>query len=68
LDFARRVNHKKLSGGSGKTRRLRDQQFRYMEGIRAAFAGAGAPVINVDSKKKELIGCFNLKTPVGNWR
>lgn len=65
LEYALRVNHKKLSRGSATTRRVRDQQFRYLEAMRTAFADAGAPVISVDSKKKELIGCF--KNPGATW-
>jgi len=65
LEYALRVNHKKLSRGSATTRRVRNQQFRYLEQMRTTFADAGAPVISVDSKKKELIGCF--KNPGATW-
>jgi hypothetical protein len=65
LEYKLRVNHKKLSRGSAATRRVRDQQFRYIEGLRASFTAAGAPVISVDSKKKELIGRF--KNPGATW-
>lgn len=65
LDYALRVNHKKLSRGSAKTRSQRNRQFQYIERMRASFAGEGAPVISVDSKKKEPIGCF--KNPGAAW-
>jgi hypothetical protein len=65
LDYALRVNHKKLSRGSVKTRRERNRQFRYVDRMRTAFADAGVPVISVDGKKKELIGCF--KNPGAVW-
>jgi hypothetical protein len=65
LEYALRVNHKKLSRGSAQTRCVRDQQFRYLEAMRTTFADAGAPVISVDSKKKELIGRF--KNPGATW-
>ena len=58
LDYALRVNHKKLSHGSAKTRRQRNKQFRYLNKMRTSFAHEGAPVISVDTKKKEPIGCF----------
>lgn len=36
----------------------RDVQFRYIQEQRAAFERMGWPVISVDTKYKELIGCF----------
>lgn len=36
----------------------RDQQFRYIRGVKRLFLEAGHPVISVDMKKKELIGEF----------
>ena len=65
LKFRLRVNHKKLSRGSARTRSERDQQFRYIEQMRRSFAQRGLPVISVDTKKKELIGCF--KNPGTVW-
>ena len=65
LDYALRVNHKKLSRGSVKTRRQRNKQFRYLDRIRKSFADEGAPVISVDTKKKEPVGCF--KNPGAAW-
>jgi hypothetical protein len=65
LNYALRVNHKKLARGSAKTRGQRNKQFRYLDRIRKSFADQGAPVISVDTKKKELIGCF--KNPGAAW-
>lgn len=36
----------------------RDRQFRYIQTLRRQFDAGGAPVISVDTKKKELIGRF----------
>lgn len=36
----------------------RDQQFRYLDTQRAAFAQLGWPIISVDTKKKEWLGNF----------
>lgn len=36
----------------------RDAQFRYIQSQRALFEKMGWPVISVDTKYKELIGCF----------
>ncbi len=58
LKYRLRVNHKKLSHGSAHIRSQRDQQFHYIEDLRRSFAQQGLPVISVDTKKKELIGCF----------
>lgn len=44
----------------------RDRQFRYLGKQRQAFEKAGAPVISVDTKKKELIGAF--KNAGRTWR
>ena len=65
LDYRLRVNHKKLSRGSMRTRDLRNQQFLYIEEMRRSFAEKGRPVISVDTKKKELIGAF--KNPGAAW-
>lgn len=65
LDYRLRVNHKKLSRGSTRTRRQRNTQFLYIEKIRRSFAKRGLPVISVDTKKKELIGGF--KNPGAAW-
>jgi len=58
LKYRLRVNHKKLSRGSTATRSQRDLQFHYIENLRQSFTKKELPVISVDTKKKELIGCF----------
>ena len=63
LDFRLRVNHKKLSSGSGTER---NQQFGYITELRERFARDGLPVISVDTKKRELVGRF--KNPGTAWR
>lgn len=55
MGFSLRVNHKKLSAGSGDDR---DEQFGYIAKMREEFAERGLPVISVDTKKKELVGNF----------
>jgi len=65
LKYRLRVNHKKLSRGSARIRSRRDQQFRHIEDMRRSFADRGLPVISVDTKKQELIGCF--KNPGAVW-
>jgi len=65
LDYRLRVNHKKLSGGSARIQSERNQQFLYIEQWLTAFMEAGLPIISVDTKKKELIGCF--KNPGTVW-
>jgi hypothetical protein len=62
-DYALRVNRKKLAG---KQAPGRDQQFLYIAELRAAFLEQQRPVLSVDTKKKELIGCF--KQPGQQWR
>ena len=62
LGFSLRVNHKEISTVSSEDR---DEQFRYIQKQRDAFAAAGSPIISVDSKKKELIG--NFKNPGTTW-
>ncbi len=65
LKYRLRVNHKKLSRGSAWTRSQRNQQFLYIEDMQRSFAQRGLPVISVDTKKKELVGCF--KNPGAVW-
>lgn len=43
----------------------RDQQFEYLSSQKRAFEKLGWPILAVDSKKKELIGCF--KNPGQVW-
>jgi len=55
LKFSLRVNRKSIA----ETRHPdRDQQFRYLAGLKADFLLRGQPVISVDSKKRELVGNF----------
>ena len=65
LKYRLRVNHKKLSRGSLRIKRQRNQQFEYIEEMRRSFVEKGLPVISVDTKKKELVGCF--KNPGTVW-
>jgi hypothetical protein len=55
MDFRLRVNHKKRSTTSAPNR---DQQFAYIAELRQRFSQKGAPIISVDTKKRELIGRF----------
>ena len=55
MGFSLRVNHKKLSSGSGPDR---DEQFAYIAETRERFAQRGWPIVSVDTKKKELVGNF----------
>jgi hypothetical protein len=62
LGYSLRVNHKKISSGTGPDR---DAQFKQICAIRDRFFGRGLPVISVDTKKKELVG--NFKNPGAAW-
>jgi hypothetical protein len=62
LGIALRGNRKELSSGSGPQR---DRQVRYIARQRRRFVRQAQPVICVDSKKKELVGCF--KNPGRAW-
>ena len=53
--YTLKANEKRLSGTAHPDR---DQQFEYLEDLKAAYLAAGHAVISVDSKKKELIGNF----------
>lgn len=55
MGFSLRVNHKKLSSGSGPDR---DEQFAYIAEMRESFARRNLPIISVDTKKKEIVGNF----------
>jgi hypothetical protein len=55
LGYSLRVNHKKISSGTGPDR---DAQFKKLFAIRDRFSRRGLPVISVDTKKKELVGNF----------
>ena len=62
LDYRLRVNHKRVSAGSGPDR---DQQFAYIAEQRAKFAQRGLPIVSIDTKKRELIG--NFKNQGSTW-
>jgi hypothetical protein len=57
MGFSLRVNHKKLSTSSVSPKE-RDEQFAYIAQQRERFAYTGAMVVSVDTKKRELVGCF----------
>jgi hypothetical protein len=54
LDYSRKVNRKTLAPSSPD----RNEQFEYLQAQKQAFFERGAPVIYVDTKKRELIGLF----------
>lgn len=54
-DYSLKANEKRLAGSQHPDR---DQQFEYIEGMKAAYQAAHLPVISVDGKKKERIGNF----------
>lgn len=54
-DYSLKANEKRLSGQAHPGR---NQQFEYIEQLKAGYLAGGDPVISVDSKKKELIGNF----------
>lgn len=62
-NFSLRTNRKRLAGTHDPKR---DRQFRYLTQIRRLYLARGFPVINVDAKKKELVG--NFKNPGRCWR
>ena len=64
LGFSLRVNHKKKTNGV-KNRQDRDRQFRYIAEMVDQFAAAGNPMVCVDTKKKEMVGCF--RNPGRTW-
>jgi hypothetical protein len=55
LGFSPRSNVKRFTGPPHPDR---DRQFRYIDRQKKAFRKSGAPIISVDTKKKELIGNF----------
>lgn len=63
LDYRLRVNHKRVSRGSGPER---NEQFEYIAHQRTRFAGRDLPIVSIDSKKKELVG--NFKNAGRSWR
>lgn len=63
LDYRVRVNHKRVSRGSGPDR---NEQFEYIAAQRTRFAARGLPIVSIDSKKRELVG--NFKNNGSAWR
>lgn len=55
LGYRLRVNHKKLAG---KSHPQRNAQFDYIRSQRRRCERKAIPIISVDTKKKEMIGCF----------
>ena len=55
MDFSLRVNHKKKSTVASV---CRNEQFEYIQLMRATFQGKRLPMISVDTKKKEMVGNF----------
>jgi hypothetical protein len=62
MNFSLRVNRKQISRGSNGDR---DPQFRHQARLRHRFACRGDPIVSVDTKKRELVGCF--KNPGRAW-
>ncbi len=59
-DYSLRVNRKSLESNSGKAPdpHRRDRQFHYIRRQRRTYETRDLPVISVDTKSGELIGCF----------
>jgi hypothetical protein len=55
LGYSLRVNHKRVSLGSGPDR---NEQFEYISGKRSSFSDRDLPIVSIDSKKKEKVGNF----------
>ena len=64
MDYSLRVNHKKRSHCSVSPNE-RDEQFQIIKRTRKHFERISAPIVSVDSKKRELVGCF--KNPGKVW-
>ena len=62
LGYSLRVNSKKISSGSGADR---NAQFEHIATQCERFVDDGAPIISVDTKKRELVG--NFKNPGAAW-
>ena len=62
LGYSLRVNSKKIASGSGADR---NAQFEHIAALRERFTNQGAPIISVDTKKRELVG--NFKNPGAAW-
>ena len=63
LDYSLQANRKQEEGTDHPDR---DQQFRHINAVVKRRVAAGAPVILVDTKKKELLG--NFANPGQQWR
>ncbi len=63
LTYCLRVNHKRVSRGSGPDR---NEQFEYISAQRTRFAQRGLPIVSIDTKKKEMVG--NFKNPGNAWQ
>lgn len=55
VDYRLRVNHKRVSRGSGPDR---NEQFEYMAEQRTQFAEHQRPIVSIDCKNKEMVGNF----------
>ena len=55
LGYALRVNHKKLAGASHPDR---NRQYDLIADLRTRALNTRLPLVSVDTRKKELIGCF----------
>jgi len=55
LNYSLQSTRKRMAG---KSHPDRDAQFKFINSNVIAFQGLGQPVISVDARKKELIGCF----------
>jgi hypothetical protein len=56
LNYSLQSTRKRMEG---KSHPDRDAQFKFINGRVIAFQKRGQPVISIDAKKKELIGCFS---------
>ncbi len=63
LDYSLRVNHKRVSRGSGPDR---NEQFEYIALQRDRFTERDLPIVSSDTKTKELVG--NFKNPGTAWK
>jgi hypothetical protein len=55
LEYRRQVNRKTLEGSHNPDR---NAQFEHINAAVIGTQAAGQPVISIDTKKKELVGCF----------
>ena len=58
MGYSLKVNHKQLARVSKTPPADRNAQFIYIDKLRKNCAAAGAPIISIDTKKKEAIGQF----------